>query len=182
MGACSFTTSAYGKSMSEAYNNAVEDATHEYGNDAYNGTISTTRGCRDVTAEYKRSGKSINQYINDNIDNFNKWGACGGICVEEPITNKGKIKSQVEHIVEKGTKKWVLKYVVYDYDNQVGSYNTKGDAVKSARAYTERTQKRTTISMEKKLEKGNSQVARVTYKQATNEKKGKYIFFGWAAE
>jgi hypothetical protein len=182
MGACSFTTSAYGKSMSEAYNNAVEDATHEYGNDAYNGTISTTRGCRDVTAEYKRSGKSLNQFINDSIDNFNKWGACGGICVEEPITNKGKIKSQVEHIVEKGTKKWVLKYVVYDYDNQVGSYNTKGDAVKSARAYTERTQKRTTISMEKKLEKGNSQVARVTYKQATNEKKGKYIFFGWAAE
>jgi hypothetical protein len=36
--------------------------------------------------------------------------------------------------------------------------------------------------MEKKLDKGNSQVASVTYKQATNEKKGKYIFFGWAAE
>jgi hypothetical protein len=182
MGACSFTTSSYGKSMSEAYNNAVEDATHEYGNDAYNGTISTTRGCRDVTAEYKRSGKSINQYINDNIDNFNKWGACGGICVEEPITNKGKIKSQVEHIVEKGTKKWVLKYVVYEYDNQIGSFNTKGDAVKKAREHTEKTQRRTTISMEKKLDKGNSQVASVTYKQATNEKKGKYIFFGWAAE
>lgn len=182
MGACSFTTSAYGKSMSEAYNNAVEDATHEYGNDAYNGTISTTRGCRDVTAEYKRSGKSLNQYINDSIDNFNKWGACGGICVEEPITNKGKIKSQVEHIVEKGTKKWVLKYVVYEYDNQIGSFNTKGDAVKKAREHTEKTQRRTTISMEKKLEKGNSQVATITYKQATNEKKGKYIFFGWAAE
>jgi hypothetical protein len=182
MGACSFTTSSYGKSMSEAYNNAVEDATHEYGNDAYNGTISTTRGCRDVTAEYKRSGKSLNQYINDSIDNFNKWSACGGICVEEPKTNTNKVKSQVEHIVEKGTKKWVLKYVVYDYDNQVGSYNTKGDAVKKAREHTEKTQRRTTISMEKKLDKGNSQVASVTYKQATNEKKGKYIFFGWAAE
>jgi hypothetical protein len=182
MGACSFTTSSYGKSMSDAYSNAVDDATHEYGNDAYNGTISTTRGVRDVTAEYKRSGKSLNQYINDTIENFNKWGACGGICVEEPKTNTNKVKSQVEHIVEKGTKKWVLKYVVYDYDNQIGTYNTKGDAVKSARAYTERTQKRTTISMEKKLEKGNSQVARISYKQATNEKKGKYIFFGFAAE
>lgn len=181
MGACSFTTSAYGKSIQEAYNNAVEDATHEYGNDAYNGTISTTRGVRDVTAEFKRSGKSLNQYINDNIDNFNKWGACGGICVEEPKTNKNKIKSQVEHIVEKGTKKWVLKYVVYDYDNQIGSYNTKGDAVKSARAYTERTQNRTTISMEKKLEKGNSQVARITYKKSESESKGKFVFFGWAA-
>jgi hypothetical protein len=182
MGACSFTTSSYGKSISEAYSNAVADAVHEYGTDAYNGTISTTNGVRDMTSEFKRSGKLLNQFINDNIENFSKWGACGGICVEEPITNKGKIKSQVEHIVEKGTKKWVVKYVVYDYDNQIGSYNTKGEAVKSARAYTERTQKRTTISMEKKLEKGNSQVARVTYKQATNEKKGKYVFFGWAAE
>jgi hypothetical protein len=182
MGACSFTTSSYGKSMSEAYNNAVEDATHEYGNDAYNGTISTTRGVRDVTAEFKRSGLGINEFINKNIEKCEKWGSAWGICTTEPKINKNKIKSSVEHIVEKGTKKWVLKYVVYDYDNQIGSYNTKGDAVKSARAYTERTQNRTTISMEKKLEKGNSQVARITYKTSENESKGRYIFFGLAAE
>ena len=36
--------------------------------------------------------------------------------------------------------------------------------------------------LEKKLEKGNSQVATITYKQAKNEKKGKYVFFGFAAE
>jgi hypothetical protein len=36
--------------------------------------------------------------------------------------------------------------------------------------------------MEKKLEKGNSQVARVTYKKSNNEKSGKWVFFGWAAE
>lgn len=182
MGACSFTTSAYGKSMSEAYNNACDDARHEYGNDSYNGTISTTRGVRDVTAEFKRSGLGLNDFINKNIDNFSKWGSCGGICTTEPKLNKNKIKSVVEHIVEKGTKKWVLKYVVYDYDNIIGSYNTKGDAVKSARAYTERTQNRTTISMEKKLDKGNSQVARISYKSSDKESKGKYVFFGWAAE
>lgn len=182
MGACSFTTSSYGKSMSEAYNNAVEDATYEYGADAYNGTISTTHGCKDVTAEFKRSGKSLNQFINDNIEKCQKWGSAWGVCVEEPITNKGKIKSQVEHIVEKGTKKWVLKYVVYEFDTYIGSYKTKGEAVKKAREHTEKTQRRTTIVMEKKLEKGNSEVARVSYKQATNEKKGKYVFFGWAAE
>ena len=99
MGACSFTTSSYGKSMSDAYSNAVEDATSEYGTDAYNGTISTTQGCKDVTAEYKRSGKSLNQFINDNIEKCQKWGSAWGVCVEEPITNKGKIKSQVEHFV-----------------------------------------------------------------------------------
>lgn len=184
MGACSFTTSAYGKSISDAYNNAVDDATHEYGNDAYNGTISTTRGVKDVTAEYKRSGKSLSQYINDNIDNFNKWGACGGICVQEPKTNKNKIKSQVEHIVTKGTKKWVLKYAVecYNTDRIIGKYKTKGDAVKSARKYTEDTQNTTKIYMTKELEKGTSDVAKVVYKRAENESKGKYVFFGWAAE
>ena len=184
MGACSFTTSAYGKSMSEAYNNAVSDAVSEYGSDSYNGTISTTNGVRDVTADYKRSGKDIRTFIENNIDNFNKWGACGGICVEEPITNKGKIKSKVEHIVSKGTKKWVLKYVVEDAynDKLVGSFKTKTDAVKKAREYTEKTQYRTSIYMRKELESGTSQVARVEYKRADNEKKGKYIFFGWAAE
>jgi len=182
MGACSFTTSAYGKSMSEAYDYAVSDAVSEYGSDSYNGTISTTRGVRDVTAEFKRSGLGLNDFINKNIDNFSKWGSCGGICVTEPKLNKNKIKSSVEHIVSKGTKKWVLKYVVYEYDNIIGSYNTKGDAVKSARAHTEKTQRRTTISMEKKLDKGNSQVASITYKKSESESKGKYIFFGWAAE
>lgn len=184
MGACSFTTSNYGKSISEAYKNAVDDAVCEYGRDAYNGTISTTQGCKDVTAEFKRSGKSLNQFINDNIDNCQKWGAAWGICVEEPITNKGKIKSQVEHIVTKGTKKWVLKYAVecYNSDRILGKYKTKGEAVKSARKYTEDTQNTTKIYMVKELEKGTNDVAKVVYKKATNEKRGKYIFFGWAAE
>lgn len=184
MGACSFQTSSYGKSISDAYNNAVDDAVCEYGRDAYNGTISTTSGVRDMTADFKSSRKSLNQYIDDNIEKFNKWGACGGICIEEPITNKGKIKSQVEHIVSKGTKKWVLKYVVecYNSDRVIGKYKTKGDAVKSARKYTEETQSTTKIYMTKELEKGTNDVAKVVYKKATNEKRGKYVFFGWAAE
>ena len=88
----------------------------------------------------------------------------------------------MENIVTPGTKKWVLKYVVYTYDNQLGSYNTKGDAVKAGRAHTEKTGQSTSIIMEKKLEKGNSQVARITYKKSTTEKDGEWIFFGYAAE
>ena len=182
MGASSFTTTSYGKSITDAYNNAVADAVSEYGTDRYNGTISTTNGCKDVTSEFKRSGKDIRTFINDNIEKCSKWGDAWGVCIEEPITNKNKIKSQVEHIVSKGTKKWVLKYVVYQYDNYIGSYKTKGEAVKKAREHTERTQRRTSVVMEKKLEKGNNEVASITYKQATNEKKGKYVFFGFAAE
>jgi hypothetical protein len=182
MGACTFRTTNSGKTMKEAYDSACEIAIEEYGHqEGYNGTITTTHGFRDVTSDFKRSKKELSQFISDAYDKLNKRD-CWGICIDEPKENKNKTKSQVEHIVEKGTKKWVLKYVVYDYDNLIGSYNTKGDAVKSARAYTEKTQKRTTISMEKKLEKGNNQVARITYKPSPNEKNGKYIFFGWAAE
>jgi hypothetical protein len=107
---------------------------------------------------------------------------CFAICTHQPVTNNNKIKSQVEHIVTPGTKKWVLKYVVYDFDNQLGSYLTKGDAVKAARAHTEKTFKRTTISMEKKLEKGNAQVATINYKSSSEEKDGQWIFFGYASE
>lgn len=184
MGACSFHTTSYGKSISEAYSNAVADAVSEYGTDAYNGTISTTNGVRDMTSEFKRSGKSLNEFINDNIDKFNKWGACGGICIEEPKTNTNKIKTSVEHKVSKGTKKWVLNYVVFEgsNDRMIGSYKTKGEAVNMARKRCEQSQNTCYIHMTKVLEKGDTQVASIRYKRATNEKKGKYVFFGWAAE
>ena len=87
----------------------------------------------------------------------------------------------MEHVIEPGTKKWILKYAVYDYDNCLKSFNTKGDAVKYAREYTEKTTKRTSIEMKKTLEKGSSRVATVTYKQSTQERSGKWLFFGWAA-
>ena len=48
MGARLFITESYGKTMDDAYNNAVEDAIECYGCDAYNGTISTTYGYNKV--------------------------------------------------------------------------------------------------------------------------------------
>ena len=183
MGASFFRTTYRGKSLSDAYKSAVEAAESEYGHDPYNGTIATTTGfhVQDKTREYKASGKSLNEYIDSQIDKLSKR-QCAAICVEEPKANTNKTKSQVEHNVTPGTKKWVLKYVVYTYDNQIGSYATKGDAVKAARAHTEKTSNSTSVVMEKKLEKGSNQVARITYKKSTTEKDGKWIFFGWAAE
>jgi len=183
MGACSFQTSSYGKTINEAYRNACDEAREEYGNDPYNGTISTTHGFRDVTADFKRSGLSLNEYIVKHIGNLNKRDVWG-ICVKEPVVNKNKVKSKVEHIVSKGTKKWVLKYVVEERfsGNFVASERTKGAAVTKARKHCEATQTTCTIRMTKELEKGNAMVATVEYKKATNESNGKYVFFGWAAE
>lgn len=184
MGACTFRTTQTGKSMKDAYDTACEYASEEYGHqEGYNGTISTTHGFRDMTSEFKRSKKQLIDFISEAYDKLSKRD-CWGICVEEPVQNKNKTKSQVEHIVTPGTKKWVLKYVVecYNTDRVIGKYKTKGDAVKAARKYTEETQNTTKIFMSKELESGSSNVAKVIYKRATNEKAGKYVFFGWAAE
>ena len=182
MGAQSFSVSSRGKSMSQAYDRACKDAEEEYGHQqGYSGTITTTDGFSDVTAEFKRSKKDLNKFINDNIDKADKWGNCLAICIDEPKSNKNKIKTQVEHIVSKGTKKWELSFVVTSRDGTIGSKKTKGDAVKLAREYSEKHQTRTSIHMEKVLVGGGSKVAEISYKASTNEKEGKYVFFGWAA-
>jgi hypothetical protein len=181
MGACSFQQSGRGKSAQQVFTRLQDQAISEYGHDSYNGTISTVPGFRDITNEWKRSGKDLNRFIHEKLEDGNKYD-CFCICTNPPVENKNKTKTEVEHIVTPGTKKWVLKYVVYNYDNQLGSYDTKGDAVKAARAYTEKTLNRTYVSMEKKLEKGSCEVAKITYKTSTTEKDGHYVFFGYAAE
>ena len=183
MGASFFRTSYRGKSLSDAYKSAVEDAENEYGHDPYNGTIATTTGFHvmDKTKEYKNSRKSLTEYIDIQSDKLTKR-QCAAICLEEPKGNVNKVKSKVEHVVTPGTKKWMLRYVVRHNDHFIGSWPTKGDAIKDARRYTEANQVPTTISMEKYLEKGTSTVAKITYKRSDKEKDGKWVFFGWAAE
>jgi hypothetical protein len=185
MGACQFKGRYGGKTAQEAYDRACEEAELEYGSqDGYNGTISTTHGFRDETEAYAKSKfNDVSAYIRDRFDShsMNKRD-CSAICVVKPVGNKNKTKSQVEHIVTPGTKKWVLKYVVQRGDHVIGSWNTKGDAVKDARRYTEKHQVSTSILIKKFLEKGDNLVAKITYKKATNERDGEWVFFGYAAE
>jgi len=185
MGATQFKVRSYGKTAQEAYKRACEVAEDEYGHqDGYNGTISTTPGFRDETEAYKKSKfDDVYAYIRNRFDTMNKYD-CSAICVLQPIANKNKTKSQVEHLVTPGTKKWVLKYEVEKYfeDGVIASCMTKGEAVKMARAYTEKNQQSTRIVMRKVLIKSDPTVAKITYKKATNERDGEWIFFGYAAE
>tara|TARA_B110000503_G_scaffold94145_1_gene141905 strand:- start:2060 stop:2617 length:558 start_codon:yes stop_codon:yes gene_type:complete len=185
MGACQFKVRSTGKTVEEAYRRACEIAEDECGHqDGYNGTISTTHSFRDETETYKKSKfDDVSAYIHSRFDShaMNKRD-CSAICVKQPVGNKNKTKSQVEHIVTPGTKKWVLKYVVQRGDHVIGSWNTKGDAIKDARKYTENNQIPTSIVMKKYLEKGDNTVAKITYKKAPNERDGEWIFFGYAAE
>ena len=56
MGACSFMTIGYGKTMREAYQKLVEEYEEQYGLNPYNGTISTTCGCKARTP-FSTNGK-----------------------------------------------------------------------------------------------------------------------------
>lgn len=182
MGACSFTTRASGNTMSEAYRNAVDDAETEYGHDSYNGTISTTSGFVDVTQDFKRSGDTLSAFVDKTIDGASKWGRCFGICTEEPVVNNNKVKSKVDHVITKGTRKWTLEYVVYTCgENKIKSFPTKTEAIKFARNYSEKNKTDVFINMEKRVS-GNATVAKVSYKSSNKEKPGRYLFYGWAAE
>lgn len=180
MGATDFRLTSRGVSVRRAFDTAVEAAEYEDGHDSYNGTLSTTEYYGDLTDKFKKSGKSMNAFIDEFLENCPKYH-CYSICIESPELDKGKIKSKVDHIVSPGTKKWILKYVVHCLreDKVVGSFLTKGEAVNKARKYTEETRLSTSIEMTKVLEKGNTTVARVSYKG--KDKQGKWMFFGMAS-
>lgn len=171
-----------GKNAEQAYNEAVENAEREYGHqEGYSGQINSTAGCRDVTEKWKASGKTLDEYINERHDEMTKHHGAECICISAPKGNTNKIKSVVEHVVEKGTKKWVLKYVAYSHSRgAIGKFNTKGEAVKAARKYTEEQQADSWVEMKKVLEKGSTLTAKISYKKSTTERDGEYIFYGWA--
>ena len=183
MGACQFHNSGRGRSAKDVFTKLQDSAQREYGDDCYNGTISTVPGFRDITNEWKNSKKDLHRFIDNKLENANKYD-CFAICTRPPIENKNKTKSQVEHIVTPGTKKWILLYCVYEAwsDRFVASFNNKGDAVKRARELAEKNMAEVHVKMEKKLDKGTPLTAKITYKKSTTEKDGHYVFFGYAAE
>jgi hypothetical protein len=183
MGSQAFTTYSRGKNVKDAYNRAVEQAEAEYGHqDGYSGQINSSAGYSDITREFKASKKSMNQFIEDQLDRLSKFDGARAVCIEEPVANNNKTKSQVEHVVTPGTKKWVLTYAVYRGDSRVGSALTKADAVKRAREYSEIYECTTTVKMERRLEKdAHALVAKVTYKPSSKQKEGRWVFFGWAS-
>jgi hypothetical protein len=172
MGATLITVRSTGVSMRDAYNNAVEEATYEYGNDNYNGTISTTRGCTDVTKEFVKSGK-----------NLNKWGDALGICVSPPISNNNKIKTKVDTTPQKGTRVWETFYEVKLFDGTIiGGSTFQIDAINMGRKYTEETRSSTYVHITKRLVNSKTLVSTINYKAADKEKVGSYYFIALAAE
>lgn len=182
MAAQDFITRQKAKSISQAFQLAQESAINQYGNDPYNGTISTCIGWVDVTKEFKQSTLDKMSFIEKKMEDANKR-QCFVITELEPLANSNKIKTTVENTVIKGTSKWELRYNVYTgwEDRQVGSCKTKTDAIKLAREHTEKTNDTTFVRMEKLLIGQNPNVAVVRYKNSSQEREGSYVLFGLAA-
>lgn len=185
MGSINFIEKAKGMTMQEAFRNAQNEAESEYGTDCYNGQINNCHGFIDVTQIFKKSGLSLSDFIDKRLEKLSKFEPGEGICISDPVGNSNKIKSQVDHIVTPGTKKWLLLYEVIslweDIKECPKAFNTKAEAVTFARNLAEKYQSSFKITMIKRLEKGNPVVAEVKYKKSVNEKPGEFIFFGYVS-
>jgi hypothetical protein len=79
MGGAGFETYHKGASMDAAYNEACIKALNEYGNNGYNGTISTTDGCQQVVYT-PMTAKGAAAY-SDHDNDTHKWGPAHAIPV-----------------------------------------------------------------------------------------------------
>ena len=101
MGAHNFSNTFMGKATPrEAYNELVEEAYYEDGHDAYNGTISTTEGCVDLTRKAPRYGtKAFNKFEDEVLENgdkygVEKWGNCGVVEISKNTALYKKMKER----------------------------------------------------------------------------------------
>ena len=184
MGTRTFTQMAEAASMNDAFRNLQRAAREEYGSDIYNGEINNCELERDVTRQYN-AAKDKKKFIEETMNNLEKRVAYG-ITLKEPKVSTNKIKSVVEIKPNKGARVWETRYKVYDpYDESecaIASEKTQGAAIKKARAYTEKNQKRTIVQLEKVLVKGSASIGTISYKSSKTETKGKFLFIVAAPE
>jgi hypothetical protein len=183
MGSISYKVISKGMTMQEAFDKAVESAEEEYGHDVYSGQINNSMGFIDVTASYRTSKeRDLDDFIDKRLKGLSKFIKGEGICMAEPKLNNNKIKSVVDHIVSKGTKKWILLYQVSsvydDYRECPKPFKTKGEAVNYSRKLSEKYRATFEVNMIKELEEGSTLVAKTSYKKGKEEREGTFVFYG----
>lgn len=182
MGAELIHRTARGKNIDDAFRRAYEEDQDYYGHqEGYSGGINTCDFRKDVTHMLKTKSKSeVEDYIAENANKREAWG----FCLEQPVTNKNKVKSQVDVTPQKGARKWETIYkAVTTWDGrEVARDKSQTTCIKKARAYVESNPDVSLkIIIARELVQGNSQCATVTYKKAKDEKLGLYRFVAWAA-
>lgn len=182
MGAELISTTVRARNIKEAWQQVYEEAQQYSGHrEGYSGDFNTCDFAKDVTSMTKtKSFREIDQYIEDNCNKRDAWG----YCVEEPILNKNRIRSQVDVTPQKGTRKWetIYKAVTSWEGTEVARDKSQTACIKKARVYVEANPNTSIkVIIAKELTEGNTQCATVTYKKSTTEKLGLYKFIGLAA-
>ena len=106
MGACTFTNYYVGKlNIQDAYKQLCENARIEYGQDPYNGTISTTDliGCREQLPR-----EDFLESINRDLENMNKWEC-------KCIVLKGVSEKRIKSSYPLKGKRGINVYVFYGW-------------------------------------------------------------------
>lgn len=182
MGAQSVYVQISGTSMSDAFRSAQKDAEEEHGNEqGYSGYINCCELAGDKTSQYRNSTDK-KKFIHDLEENTEKRSVYG-ICLKEPVASKLKTKTVVKRIPQKGARVYETVYTAYDFmgDNEViKPQKTLAAAIKLAREWTEKSDRRCFVYVEKKLIKGNSRCAEIEPKTDSKKKPGIYLFVGQA--
>lgn len=182
MGAELIYRTARGKDIKDAFKRACEEDQDYFGHqEGYSGGIHTCWLQKDVTSMLKtKTQAQVEEYIADNANKRDAWG----FCIDQPVTNKNKVKSQVDVTPQKGTRKWetIYKAVTTWDEREVARDKSQTNCIKKARAYVEANPDVSLkVIIAKELVEGNSQCATVNYKKAKDEKLGLYRFVAWAA-
>jgi hypothetical protein len=182
MGAELIYRTARGKNIQDAFKKVCQDDEDYFGHqEGYSGGIHTCDLTKDVTSMTKtKSFRDIEEYIADNASKREAWG----FCMETPVSNNNKVKSQVDVTPQKGTRKWetVYKAVTTWDQREVARDKSQTVCIKKARAYAEANPDASLkVVIAKELTEGITQCATVSYKKSTTEKLGLYKFIAWAA-
>jgi hypothetical protein len=182
MGANLIERTVRARSIREAWQKVHDDAEEYSGHqEGYSGDFNTCFFAKDVTSMLKtKSIKDLDEYITDNCNKREAWG----YCLQQPVSNKNKVKSQVNVTPQKGTRKWetVYKAVTSCEEKEVARDKSQTNCIKKARTYVESNPDVIVkIIIAKELIEGNSRCASVTYKKSIKEKLGLYKFIGLAA-
>ena len=193
MGAEAFCIVTENTDARKAFNALVEQARYDYGNEPYNGTISTCSMGR-CTRSYDQFSQEVLEEayaLVESREGGQKWVAQYidlGVCGYETV----EIKRQSR----KSDAKFKMGYVLYDEDGKYrGDANTKGEAEGKAMKLAYENNMTITIKKEHRRISGNSVVCEVSLKRAFSEKRPrltrapgkeivpihKYMFYGWAS-
>lgn len=129
MGACNFDLTWDGTNYKDGFTFLSQEAMHEYGWDAYNGTISTTSlvGTPHKIAErYSKTAERKAQQWLENHDWGRKW--------ECRVLDLGVVGYEVSKFVKvphtKADAQFQTRYVAYADEREIGTYKTAAEARK----------------------------------------------------